>query len=805
MGHARTLTRTLSAVGLTLTCLTAAPTAAHAAATDGTLAIDVDVPTGGTALLEVRNATGTSVVRSLVVAQDSIVKVLAPAGTYKILPRQVLVGGERYIGKAQPLTALVKAGQTRTVDVDYVRSLGVQHLRVTGLSATSVTVDWDVTSGADTTVWRLEGDKAPTKQGQGTQVTLTDSSLFTDSGLTPGRVYSYSVFARPGDGAFGRDDVDPVSLTVSTEDNDPTTPSFVLSPGTRILATGEFTPSAGQDNLVLDLAPGVTTPTPGTVLSVPPSATLPGGYLGEVVSVSADGRRVVLVAAPLAAAFDLYKLEISDIAALPAPEYFPSSPKPMMQSSAQTKALAAVPYQCEGSSQVTIDPDLSQSHAGHADVTVDKYQIKYLPDVPYQVNYDFGYTTTLKATVDVESSDAATCGLDLPRFFKNLTYYPVPIAVDVEPKAELSLFGKLSVQNVGAAVTTGFSTSGKLPLTGLPSVDGDLIFDITPTQPVASAEVGLNLLVDGSVTFGPGVGTSDVGVVVGVSGNFSPLDATASVVTVAKNGTTETCAKFEAKYKAGMSAALKAWVPGYSTDYKVPIDPLQGEWDYPGSPYFWPTDCTDSGTPTNDVVGDGVTVIGDDITGQQEQFGKVGGFVPGQGTWVLSTGRISDVVGQPSIFASTGLGGDGNAALSGLSGFATYDAASYKVTLVPNEDTLVVRYAFGSEEYPEYVGSSFNDVMGVFVNGVNCALVPGTSTPVAINSVNQNINSQYYVDNTSGAAGYGTTMDGLTVPLECRIPVTPGQQVTVEIAVADASDSIYDSAIALLDGGIYSE
>lgn len=82
------------------------------------------------------------------------------------------------------------------------------------------------------------------------------------------------------------------------------------------------------------------------------------------------------------------------------------------------------------------------------------------------------------------------------------------------------------------------------------------------------------------------------------------------------------------------------------------------------------------------------------------------------------------------------------------------------MTVVPTRHTLVVRYAFGSEEYPEYVGSQFNDVMAVFVNGKNCALVPGTTTPVAINSINQNLNSQYYVDNTSGAAGYNIALDG---------------------------------------------
>ena len=128
---------------------------------------------------------------------------------------------------------------------------------------------------------------------------------------------------------------------------------------------------------------------------------------------------------------------------------------------------------------------------------------------------------------------------------------------------------------------------------------------------------------------------------------------------------------------------------------------------------------------------------------------------------------------------------------------------------MPTGSTLVVRYAFGSEECPEYVGSRCNDVMTVLVDGQNCALVPGTSTPVAINSINQPSHSQHYVDNAAGAAGDNTTLDGLTKPLECRVAVQPGKPVTIRIATADASDSAYDSAydsaVALLDGGIFSE
>ncbi len=210
-------------------------------------------------------------------------------------------------------------------------------------------------------------------------------------------------------------------------------------------------------------------------------------------------------------------------------------------------------------------------------------------------------------------------------------------------------------------------------------------------------------------------------------------------------------------------------------------------------------------SPGDSVLGGGVTLVDDVVTGGQNQWGYLPGLVPGKKTWVLSTGNIADVVGVPSKFASSDLGGAGDAGLTTMGGRPTYDAVAYTVTLVPTGSTLHVRYVFASEEYPEYVGSVFNDIMAVFVEGKNCAMVPGATAPVSINTINMNLNSQYYVDNTNGAAGYSTSMDGLTVPLECKVPVQIGKPVTVKITVADTSDRIFDSAVALLDQGIWAD
>ena len=106
-------------------------------------------------------------------------------------------------------------------------------------------------------------------------------------------------------------------------------------------------------------------------------------------------------------------------------------------------------------------------------------------------------------------------------------------------------------------------------------------------------------------------------------------------------------------------------------------------------------------------------------------------LVPGKKTWVLSTGNIADVVGVPSKFAEHRSGrSQRTAGLTTMRRRPTYGTGvAYTVTLVPTGSTLHVRYVFASEEYPEYVGSVFNDIMAVFVEGKNSAMVPGAAAP----------------------------------------------------------------------------
>ena len=171
----------------------------------------------------------------------------------------------------------------------------------------------------------------------------------------------------------------------------------------------------------------------------------------------------------------------------------------------------------------------------------------------------------------------------------------------------------------------------------------------------------------------------------------------------------------------------------------------------------------------------------------------------------LTSGSLSNIPGPNSSNSSgTNNGQPGDSLLNTLVPASTYDACVLEFDFIPAFDTAWCQYVFGSEEYNEWVGSPFNDVFGFFVNGPdpnggnymnkNVALVPGTDLPVAINNVNNSINSDYFVDNTNGET---IEYDGFTTVLTAKIAVIPGQSYHFKLAIADVSDHIYDSGVLL--------
>jgi hypothetical protein len=246
------------------------------------------------------------------------------------------------------------------------------------------------------------------------------------------------------------------------------------------------------------------------------------------------------------------------------------------------------------------------------------------------------------------------------------------------------------------------------------------------------------------------------------------------------------------------------------------------------------TDLDHGVTPTDLVttlVGNGVTISNVSFTGSSLAAGtstggaSIVGFDSGI---VLSSGKVQTVPGDGACSRGVKgpnncheLGGpDGTANstvfvlpgdpdLTALSGFPTFDAAVLKFDFVPQFSTVQFQYVFSSEEYSDFANTEFNDVFAFFVNGVNCALVPGTNEPVSVNTINNGNDEggdptphhpQLFRDNVRPTVTINIQMDGLTVVLTCTASVNPGVLNHMKVAIADASDGNLDSAIFLKGG-----
>jgi hypothetical protein len=228
----------------------------------------------------------------------------------------------------------------------------------------------------------------------------------------------------------------------------------------------------------------------------------------------------------------------------------------------------------------------------------------------------------------------------------------------------------------------------------------------------------------------------------------------------------------------------------------------------------------------NALVGSGVTVSNVTYTGDNRAAGTFtggSGIVGFNSGIVLDSGKVQTYPSDPTCSQgvegpntcyenggplgnsnSTSFGLPGDSDLTTLAGVPTYDASVLQFDFVPTYSTVQFSYVFSSEEYSDFSNTGFNDTFGFFVNGTNCALVPGTTDPVSVNTINNGNdnggdttphNAQYFINNVPPTLN--TQMDGLTTVLTCDATVNPGTTNHMKLAIADGSDSILDSAVFL--------
>lgn len=245
-------------------------------------------------------------------------------------------------------------------------------------------------------------------------------------------------------------------------------------------------------------------------------------------------------------------------------------------------------------------------------------------------------------------------------------------------------------------------------------------------------------------------------------------------------------------------------------------------------------------TPTqlvqNVLMGSGVSVTNITYTGaygpDTSAIGKFSGVTNlglSSGI-VLTTGTIYGVNGPAGPNNSIGAGLNnlqpGDLLLNNIiDSTNTFNAAVLEFDFIPKAERVQFRYVFGSEEYPDYVCSESNDLFGIFLSGSNpnggfysnknLAIIPGTTLPVAINTINsgnpgagavtgictsENLaNANYFIDNSNGIT---IQYEGFTTVLVAEAPVICGSSYHIKIAIADVDDGIWDSGVFLEAGSL---
>jgi hypothetical protein len=168
----------------------------------------------------------------------------------------------------------------------------------------------------------------------------------------------------------------------------------------------------------------------------------------------------------------------------------------------------------------------------------------------------------------------------------------------------------------------------------------------------------------------------------------------------------------------------------------------------------------------------------------------------------LSTGNVSDYGAGPNSDGqrTTAFGAAGtaeqNAVLAPITGqSAHFDVVQLDIEFFAASDATSATFfaTFGSEEWPDFVGSSFVDGFGLYVNGTNVAGAQqsggGANLPVNINHPDMS------------PIG-GTELNAVLAPngnpvLRFDVPINPAQANTFQLILADASDSQLDTTVYL--------
>ncbi|MGP8215653.1 MAG: choice-of-anchor L domain-containing protein [Bacteroidia bacterium] len=163
----------------------------------------------------------------------------------------------------------------------------------------------------------------------------------------------------------------------------------------------------------------------------------------------------------------------------------------------------------------------------------------------------------------------------------------------------------------------------------------------------------------------------------------------------------------------------------------------------------------------------------------------------------------------------------------------TYSCNLLQFDFVAVSDSISFQYVFGSNESPCWAASSYVDDFGFFLSGPgitgqtglngwkysnnaeNIALIPGSTNPVDINSVNCSSNSGYFICNypnsgngcsvpctncPASAAATSVGYSGFSTVFTAKALVQCGKTYHIKLGIANITNAFFDSGVFLKAG-----
>jgi len=178
---------------------------------------------------------------------------------------------------------------------------------------------------------------------------------------------------------------------------------------------------------------------------------------------------------------------------------------------------------------------------------------------------------------------------------------------------------------------------------------------------------------------------------------------------------------------------------------------------------------------------------------------------PGPDTFlVLSTGdaTLADQPDQPGVFPTVNNGG-GRILTPVDRGDTALDVTTFQVNFngLAGASCLSFDYRFLSEEYPEFINSSFNDAFVAELDNTTWttsgSVISGLGNDFALDPNNQPVTIKSTGPTSmSPAEAAGTPYGGATAPLHAQVAVPAGATAhTLYLSIFDQQDAYYDTAV----------